>query len=171
MNPPPTTVVLRVPEPDDADRWHALFHDAELMRHVGDGSIRDLGSYRQMVARERARYDSFGFCLFSVLVDGEVAGFAGAHQWAGGWGPVGEIETGWRLGKKFWGRGLATEAVRQLLDDLDARSIDSLVAMIRPRNTASLRLAERFGFGFGRGWLDQQGVPALEYRRTRRARD
>lgn len=170
MNPPPT-IVLRVPEPEDADRWHALFHDAELMRHVGDGSIRDPDSYRAMVARERARFDEFGFCLFSVVVDGAVAGFAGAHQWAGGWGPVGAIETGWRLGKEYWGRGLATEAVRQLLDDLDSREVGSLIAMIRPDNTASIKLAEKFGFEFGRRWLDQQGVPALEYRRAGRPQE
>ena len=40
-----------------------------------------LAHYEDMVVRARAEYEREGFCLYTVLANGEVAGFTGAHRW------------------------------------------------------------------------------------------
>ena len=58
-----------------------------------------------------------------------------------------EVEFGYRLLPKFWGRGYATEAgragVNHAFDDL---GLTALCAIIHPDNTASSTVAEKLGF-------------------------
>jgi RimJ/RimL family protein N-acetyltransferase len=53
---------------------------------------------------------------------------------------------GWRLMHEHWGQGIATEATRAVLDQaLHALAIDPVVAIVDPRNLASIRVAEKIG--------------------------
>ena len=79
--------VLRVPEPRDAATLHALFDDPEIMRFVGDGSVRDLAYYEGFVRRQAEASRAEGVCLFLVEHDGAPAGFVGAQRWRLPWGP------------------------------------------------------------------------------------
>ena len=88
---------LRIPAAEDAAEWYALFRDTRVMEYLGRPAD-SLAHYEDMVVRARAGYEREGFCLYTVLADGEVAGFTGAHRWLNDWGPAGEIELAWRLG-------------------------------------------------------------------------
>lgn len=79
-------VELRVPTEEDAATWTALFDDAEVMRFIGNGERRDRAYYVGLVERQRSLAADSGLCLFSVLVEGRVAGFAGVHPWSHDWG-------------------------------------------------------------------------------------
>ena len=76
---------------------------------------------------------------FIIEIDGHVAGKVGAY-----WLP----EFGYILHPDFWGRGLATEAVRAFLHHVwQTRSdIAALCTDIDPRNHASVRLIKKLGF-------------------------
>ncbi len=52
---------------------------------------------------------------------------------------------GWRLGRAFWGRGLATRAARTVVERARAAEIPLLVPMIHESNTASLGVAQQLG--------------------------
>ena len=56
------------------------------------------------------------------------------------------FELGWTLSRNFWGRGYATEAARRALayafDELDK---DHVISLIDPKNTSSIKVAERLG--------------------------
>jgi RimJ/RimL family protein N-acetyltransferase len=53
---------------------------------------------------------------------------------------------GWRLQRQHWGQGFASEAARAVLDQALRRlKIDPVVAIVDPRNTASIRVAEKIG--------------------------
>ena len=136
---------LRVPTAEDADAWASLFDDPEVMRHVGTGEVRDREWYAAFVHRQQELAGSTGLCLFSVLVDGEVAGFTGIQPWTHPWGPTGQLEIGWRLGRRFWGRGTATSAARQVLALARQRGVAHLVALISAENAASLAVARKLG--------------------------
>lgn len=84
--------------------------------------------------RARAEYEREGICLYTVLADGEVAGFTGAHRWLNDWGPVGEIELAWRLGCAFWGEGIATRAAQQVMGELADAGHQQVYAVIHARN-------------------------------------
>jgi RimJ/RimL family protein N-acetyltransferase len=57
-----------------------------------------------------------------------------------------DVEIGWRLVRKAWGRGIATEAARRLLTHAFAMvELPRVVADIASANRASQRVAEKIG--------------------------
>ena len=64
----------------------------------------------------------------------------GTLGWDGG-------ELGYMLNPSFWGNGYMTEAVAILLNHLwNNTDIKEIIANVDPRNSASLKVLERFGF-------------------------
>lgn len=58
-----------------------------------------------------------------------------------------EIEIGWRLRPRCWGRGIATEAAAPVLrHGFDTLRLPRVVAGIKAANAASLRVAAKLGF-------------------------
>lgn len=157
------TVRLRVPTAEDAGAWADLFDDAEVMRYIGTGEVHDRGWYAAFVRRQQELAERTGLCLFSVLVDEEVAGFTGVQPWPQAWGPVGELEVGWRLGRRFWGRGVATGAGRTVLDRARAIGVPRVVAMVHADNAASLAVARRLGLTEEAALRAPAGTPVLQY--------
>ena len=156
------TVRLRVPTAEDADVWAGLFDDAEVMRYVGTGEVRDRAWYAAFVERQQELAGSTGLCLFSVLVGDEVAGFTGVQPWTQPWGPTGVPEVGWRLGRRFWGRGTATEAARTALDRARALGVPRVVAMVHAENAASLAVARKLGLTEEGALRAPSGAPVLQ---------
>jgi [ribosomal protein S5]-alanine N-acetyltransferase len=60
-----------------------------------------------------------------------------------------EIEIGYRLARRYWGRGYATEAVCAVRDyAFTVLDINRLIAMIDPGNAGSINVAEKAGFSY-----------------------
>jgi RimJ/RimL family protein N-acetyltransferase len=148
-------VGLRVPTHEDAHHWHRVFDDPEVMRFLG-GSSAEPSAYEELTARQRRHHAELGFCLWTVTGadgsadgagagDGTVIGFTGAQPWPREWGPVGEIEIGWRLGRGYWGRGYATAAALAGLDAVRGAGVRQVVAMVDSQNARSLAVTERLG--------------------------
>jgi RimJ/RimL family protein N-acetyltransferase len=74
----------------------------------------------------------------AVVVDGEVAGNIGS------WEQDGERLVGYWIGKSYWGRGIATSALRQFLEIIETRP---LYAHVIRHNKGSIRVLEKSGFG------------------------
>ncbi|NJP49162.1 GNAT family N-acetyltransferase [Streptomyces sp. SBST2-5] len=145
MNRALPAVTLRVPTDEDAHLWHRLFDDPEVMEFFG-GTSAGLSVYEELTARQRRHDAELGFCLWSVLdSSGRVLGFTGAQPWPQDWGPVGETEIGWRLGREHWGRGYVTAAAQQTLERVRAAGVRSVVAMVDARNSRSAAVAQRLG--------------------------
>ncbi len=66
---------------------------------------------------------------------------------AGGFGGAGRVaELGYSLGRAYWGRGYATEAVRALQDHARLLGLDELEAYSFVENPTSARVLEKAGF-------------------------
>ena len=65
-----------------------------------------------------------------------------------------ETEIAWIFGRRYWGRGYATESARACLRyGLDELGIERIIAIIFPDNLPSIRVAEKLGMvSEGRGW-------------------
>ena len=74
---------------------------------------------------------------WTVVSDGAVAGNIGC------WEDDGRRLVGYWIGREFWGRGLATQALAELLDVVDTRPLHAYVAK---SNVASIRVLEKCGF-------------------------
>ena len=73
----------------------------------------------------------------TILADGKVAGNVVHFE------RDGRLEVGYWIGREYWGRGVATNALREFLRQVDARP---LFAGVAKHNTASIRVLEKCGF-------------------------
>ena len=73
----------------------------------------------------------------TILYDGDVAGNIVCFE------QLGEREVGYWLGRKFWGKGIATLALEEFLKQIDTRP---LYAHVAKHNVASRRVLEKCGF-------------------------
>lgn len=93
----------------------------------------------------------------TILVAGEVAGNIACFR------DFGEPEIGYWLGRDFWGRGVATEALAAFLREITERPIYARVAQ---DNIASLRVLQKCGFiitGEDKGYAPARGEITAEY--------
>ena len=103
----------------------------EMMRHINRAIERD----------------GYGFWAVEVLASGELAGFVGLQRVtdaALAFAPA--IEVGWRLDRRFWGQGIASEggaaAVRFAFTEL---GVGEVLAYTAARNERSRRVMRRLG--------------------------
>ncbi|MEU5041335.1 GNAT family N-acetyltransferase [Streptomyces griseorubiginosus] len=172
MNRAVPVVRLRVPTDEDAVAWHRVFDDPDVMEFHG-GKSAELSFYEELTARQRRHDAELGFCLWTMVDEGgRVIGFTGAQPWPRDWGPTGEIEIGWRLGREYWGRGYATVAARMTLERLRAAGVTDVVAMVRPGNERSIAVTRRLGMDLAETFPDPR-VPedALCFRLSLRGGD
>ncbi len=138
-------VHLRVPTDEDAFAWHRAFDHPDVMEFHG-GKPAELSVYEELTARQRRHDAEYGFCFWTMLDEEEqVIGFTGAQPWPHEWGPKGEIEIGWRLGRDFWGKGYATAAAQATLERVRATGVPSVVAMVNASNERSIAVTRRLG--------------------------
>ncbi|MGW7411484.1 GNAT family N-acetyltransferase [Streptomyces sp. NPDC054863] len=156
-------VRLRVPTEEDAYAWYDVFKNAEVMEFHG-GKPHGVSVYEELTARQRKHDAERGFCLWTLLdEDDTVIGFTGAQPWPHAhFGPVGEIEIGWRLGRAYWGRGYVTAAAHATLERVRAAGVPEVAAMVDARNARSVAVAERLGMRHAETFV----VPDSEPERT-----
>jgi RimJ/RimL family protein N-acetyltransferase len=73
----------------------------------------------------------------TIVADGEVAGNIGS------WQQDGQQLLGYWVGRDFWGRGVATQALALLVGEVPVRP---LYAHVVPHNVGSIRVLEKCGF-------------------------
>lgn len=144
-------LLLRPGRPEDADAVAAMWSDAETMRYMG--GPRDPAKVREAVLAGSAQ-------AWAAVEPGtgEVVADLSLHRKE--IDGAAEAELVWIVARPHWGRGLATEAVRALLDHLGRARV---VALIDPENTASIRVAEKAGYEFARTLVRPTGKRMLLY--------
>ena len=148
-------LVLRRWRETDIVPLAAINADPEVMRWIGTGEVRDLAQTRASVTALEREWDTTGIGLFAVEVraTGELAGLTGlaVPRFLPEIMPA--VEIAWRLGKPFWGHGIATEAARAALEfGLAAR--DRIVAIVQTGNAASERVMQKIGMSLERETVD-----------------
>jgi RimJ/RimL family protein N-acetyltransferase len=142
-----TSARLRFEPFDDRhlDGLQAINGDPEVMRWLG-GRPDTRDDTRATIARVRTRWAEFGFGWWALLdrASGEVVGAAGLkhleHDRAN------PHEIGWRLHRDHWGRGLADEAARTILQHaFGTVGAPQVLAIRHPGNAASERLMRKLG--------------------------
>lgn len=155
---------MRPVTPADVDGMHALWTDPAVRKFLWDDQIIDRERAAQAVdisCRDFAAH-GFGLWLIQDKQSGEPIGFCGLRASEHG---VPELLYG--LWPRWWGRGLATEAARAVLDYAFAQlGHTSIEAATDVPNLASVRVMTRLGMTFiRRGELN--GLDTVFYRVTR----
>lgn len=132
--------------PADLDEVAALLADPEVMRHV-DGGVRTRPETADALAANDRNWKKVGWGLWAIR-DATTGGLVGE----GGLQPVDDVEGiavdfGLTLGRRHWGKGLASEAGAVILDDAWARyDGDTIHAVVSLENDSSRAVLERLGF-------------------------
>jgi [ribosomal protein S5]-alanine N-acetyltransferase len=155
-------LLLRPYRLEDLDELHAMFSDPEHMRWYPEPLPRE-GSL-DWLERQMARYRTRGYALWIVedRRTGEFLGTAGPNLLT--IEGVDEVEIGWhtRPGRK--GQGIAPEAGAAARDWVfDNLEVDHVIALVRPENRSSGRVAEKIGMQVDREG-DYKGLRHLVYR-------
>jgi RimJ/RimL family protein N-acetyltransferase len=137
-------LVLRRPQPTDAQAWHRIWGDQEV---VWWGPNVDLEATQRSLARllDRcaAMRPGLGWWVIEESVRAQVVGTAALQASPV---PEGSIEIGWHLRRDRWDLGYATEAASAVLKHgFTTVGLERIVATIVPENARSIRVAHRLG--------------------------
>lgn len=138
-------LVLRPWRPSDLPPFAEQNADPEVMCLLGSGVLTRTQS-DAYVARAEKHFVEHGFCKWAVEAPG-VAPFVGAVgltrvRFEAAFSPA--VEVAWRLHRRWWGRGYATEAALAAIGDGFGRvGLEEVVAMTALENAASIGVMER----------------------------
>jgi [ribosomal protein S5]-alanine N-acetyltransferase len=157
-------LILRELTLADVDILTAMYADEEVMRFIGTGGVLGRDDAARSIERQLDSYRERGFGEWATVLreSGEMVGLCGLIVWPDIDG-VEELEVAYLLDRTAWGRGLGTE-VAEAIRDRAARELgrERLVSCIYPENTASIRVAEKIGMRFEKGF-EYHGAPMALY--------
>lgn len=131
----------------DRELFHEINSDARVMEFFPFRLDRDQADELMFRLQRKIAESGLGFFAVEIAETGECIGFAGlacvdlksifaemVH------------EIGWRLARRFWGNGYATEAANAMLDYGFAHfGLDEIIAFVIPGNSRSISVARRIG--------------------------
>ena len=132
----------------DLDAYAALCADPDVMRHIGAGAPLTREEAAAQLTRFADHWRRHGYGLRAAILraSGEVAGFVGVARAGQPGVRPGDVEIGWRLLRRHWGRGLATEGALAVRDHaFEQLRLARLVAFVRPANTGSIAVMRKLG--------------------------
>ncbi len=166
-------LVLRRLVVDDLDALSALYRDPEIRRHFPDGTRTRDETLEELTwfLNGHPRDPRLGLWATVEKGTGAFIGRCGLLPWT----IEGrhEVEVAYLLDRAYWGRGLASEAARGIVQHAFAvLDVARLIALVDPANVASQRVATSAGMRWS-GELDasDEGAPARVYAVTREAFD
>ncbi len=150
-------IALREVADGDLDVFFAHRQDAEAVRMAAFTALdpTDRAAFDEHWRKIRADKD---VTVRSVLVGGAVAGHVASYVDA----ELGKLEVTYWIGREFWGRGVATAALRAFLSVVTTRPIYGRAAK---DNAASLRVLAKCGFvlvGADTGFSNARGAEVEE---------
>jgi RimJ/RimL family protein N-acetyltransferase len=142
-------LILRAITPDDFEPYAAMWLDPRVTNFIG-GSPRPRDESWRRFCQSVGLWDLFGYgyWLFTLSSTGAMIGVGGLAQFERGMPQlVGFPEAGWAFSADHWGQGYASEAVGAVMHWADgAIAHPEIRCIIAPKNTPSIRVAEKNGF-------------------------
>jgi len=140
-------LILRPFTSYDLDAFASMNADADVMRYIGDGNPQSRAQTQMRLNAILDHWSQHGFGLCAVVdkATREFAGFCGLQYLDN----TSEIEIGYRLARKFWGIGVATEAAgASLRHAFEVLGLERIVAVVQPENVASQMVVQKIGLKY-----------------------
>lgn len=141
-------LILRRITPDDFDDIFSMNSDPEVMKYVGDGSVRTREQMLQEMEMLLSHYiRNPGLGVWAVELNGsrEFLGASGLVYYPNS----AEVEVGYRFLKEHWNNGYATESAAALLRyGFNTLGLKKIVSSAHIHNRASTRVMEKIGMKF-----------------------
>jgi ribosomal-protein-alanine N-acetyltransferase len=138
-------LILRQFKKNDIEEVFALRSDREMMRFIREPQDREETANWLKLVSSRWADEKIGFCAVVEKTTEKLIG------WCGLWllKETQEIEIGYAIAKRFWGKGFAVEAAEKFLEyGFSELNLEKIAAVAYPENTASRRVMEKLGMQF-----------------------
>lgn len=141
---------------EDAKGMYELNNDPDVIRYTGDGPFASEDAARDFILQYDS-YNKFGIGRLSLLLKDtdEYAGWCGLK-----YDPVSkETDLGFRLLKKFWNNGYATEAaLRSVEFGFNELKLEKIVGRAMKENVASINVLKKTGMVFEKEFEAHGGI-------------
>ena len=151
---------LRAFREQDAPDLYRLNSDPEVLRYTGDEPFPDIHAAVAFI-NTYSQYHQHGFGRWAVLDkhSGEFMGFCGLRRS----GCNGEVDLGFRLFRRFWAQGIATEAsMAALAAGFDHFKLKEIIGRSMRENLPSITILQKLGLKF-REVAEENGLIWLIY--------
>lgn len=158
-------LILKEPELSDFDDLVVLRTDPAVMQYIGTGTVQTREQVKTFLDNAKPYLEEYGLAFYSVF-EKETGGFVGQAGLLhlGFDGTQSDIELAYRLNKKYWHQGYATELAKALIDyGFNQLSLPKILAIVHPENERSRRVMEKSGM-FYHGIIDlkETKIPCYE---------
>jgi len=131
---------------DDAKYLFELNSDPEVTKYVGEGAFESVDAVREFV-RNYNQYEKYGQGRLNMFdkQSGEYIGWCGLKYLT----ESRQTDLGYRLLKKHWGKGYATEASTACLNyGFNTLNLEKIIGTAMKENTASIKVFEKLGLKY-----------------------
>ncbi|MFT5383546.1 MAG: ribosomal-protein-alanine N-acetyltransferase, partial [Saprospiraceae bacterium] len=140
-------LILRKLRKEDVDLIYELNADPEVMKYFGepDSSYENAKKYVDMRVHGYADKDGLGIFVANIKNTGKPIGWFCLKYIDG----TEEVEIGFRLLKKYWDQGLATEGATCLVNfGFKELGLNEIVGVSKPENKASQQVLKKVGLAY-----------------------
>jgi RimJ/RimL family protein N-acetyltransferase len=131
---------------DDFAELCVMHKDARVMAALG--GVRTDEMTEDYIRANDAHWDRYGFGIWALRdKHGKFAGRSGLRHIA--IAGVDEVELGYSFAHEFWGKGLATEIAKAVIDKgFNSYGLSNIIAFTLVHHIASRNVMEKLGFRF-----------------------
>lgn len=142
----------------DAADFFQMNNDPQVLRYTGDQPFRNIEDAQAFI-QSYDHYQKYGYGRWTIRrkSDNAYLGFCGLKYHP----DTKEVDLGYRLCRKYWGKGYATEAAQACLGyGLEKRKLDRIIGRAVLENKASVSVLAKIGMKFLKefDFDGQQGV-------------
>jgi RimJ/RimL family protein N-acetyltransferase len=144
----------------DAQAFYTMNSDPEVIKYTGDKAFESPEEAHAFITAY-SHYEQYGYGRWAICLkpQGDFIGFCGLKFHP----EPGITEVGYRLQKKYWGQGIATEAATASIHyGFDNLGLSKIYAHVDAKNLASARVLIKCGMHFV-GNDVHQGAPIRLY--------
>lgn len=136
--------------------------EPEVSKYTNDGGVKSLDQIHSAIKENvLGDYEKYGLGRFAVVEKstGKFIGFSGLKYIP----EVDFVDLGYRFGKEYWGKGIATETAIASLDyGFKNLNLNTIYGWVMPDHVASIRIMTKLGFALEKRILEF-GLPANQY--------
>lgn len=145
-------LILRGILPTDDDSMFEMDSDPEVHRFLGNKPVKTIAESRQMINFIRAQYNDHGIGRWAVVekTTGQFVGWSGLKFVTDSYnGHAHFYDIGYRLIKRYWGKGYATESATAALNyGFDQLKLTKICGMAHVDNSGSNKVLKKIGLNF-----------------------
>lgn len=140
--------ILREIVEDDFQDFYELDSDPEVHKYLGNKPVQDIETSKNMVASIRQQYKDVGIARWAIIdkTKQEFLGWGGL-KFEQGIAEKGDYyDLGYRIKRKHWGKGIATEvAIAALAYGFETMQLKEICAAAHVENTGSNKILQKIG--------------------------